>query len=478
MITAPPARPSSIPPLSNALPKVPALPSLAARTSAPVVAPPPPLPRKPDADANPMVARPIPHRPATLDAPGDSVAADNWFEASRAIDKVDQSVQSSNSTLAVQRIGRPPMELVKKLIAPTVVLAIVGVMAGGYFAFSGEGGKHHAGVPAAKTRAVAKTEALAPEPAAPSAESPNAATATAGATQPEPPAKEDHAAVAATEPAPAPTPAPAAVPAPAPAPAAVPAPAVITAPPPATAPEVAPPAPVAAPTDVHEVKTTRGVVKLVDVRIDSKPAGATVMLVDNGKTSFLGTTPVAASVDPSRAYDVIFTLENHPTQMAHLDPTKTHHIELAVGHNGNAGKVTTAPIAAAPSTAVVPAVAAPAVAAPAVAAPKVAAPAPAPETHHHHAAPAVKAPSPSPAMATEPAKPAGNGTLMVNTKPPCEIWIDGSSTGLTTPQRSIPLPAGSHKITFVNSQEHINKTVAVSITASQPTKLIENLMAK
>src|SRR5207249_2059272 len=74
------------------------------------------------------------------------------------------------------------------------------------------------------------------------------------------------------------------------------------------------------------------------------------------------------------------------------------------------------------------------------------------------------------------AKASGNGTLMVSSKPPCEIYVDGQPTGLTTPQRAIPLTAGAHKITFVNSQQSVNKTVAVSIRADQATKLIQNFM--
>ncbi len=181
--------------------------------------------------------------------------------------------------------------------------------------------------------------------------------------------------------------------------------------------------------------------QLVDVRIDSKPAGATVMLVDNGKTSFLGSTPVAASLDPSRAYDVIFTLENHPTQMVHVDPTKTRHVELVLGHNGSAGKVTTTARTASKPAAQL-------------------------------AEPSFEAPKP----AAAPKAAAHKGTLMVTSKPPCEIWIDGASTGLSTPQKAIPLAPGAHKITFVNTADNINKTVPVTITADQSTKLIQNLM--
>lgn len=76
-----------------------------------------------------------------------------------------------------------------------------------------------------------------------------------------------------------------------------------------------------------------------------------------------------------------------------------------------------------------------------------------------------------------PARPvAGEGTLMVSSKPPCEIVIDGRPTGLTTPQRSILLPAGSHKVTLVNGERSIRKTLAVRIAANATEKIIQDLM--
>jgi hypothetical protein len=72
----------------------------------------------------------------------------------------------------------------------------------------------------------------------------------------------------------------------------------------------------------------------------------------------------------------------------------------------------------------------------------------------------------------------GSGTLMVSSKPPCEIFIDGNDSGLKTPQRAMSLPAGVHKVTFSNTDENITKTVAVKITADQTTKLIQDLMPK
>jgi hypothetical protein len=216
------------------------------------------------------------------------------------------------------------------------------------------------------------------------------------------------AAVAATEPAPA-------APAPAPAEPAVPA----AAPAPAPAPD---PAPALAPTPVPA--------KFVDVMIVSSPAGATVTLVDRGKTSFIGTTPVSTALDPSRKYELLFSHPSKATQTESIDPSATRRVEVKLGGAGTA---------AAPAK-------------PAVAAPKPAA-------------------TPAPAAVAE-------GTLMIASKPPCEIIIDGKPTGLVTPQRSITLPAGSHRVTLVNATENINKTIAIQITAGTPTKVIQDLMAK
>jgi len=38
------------------------------------------------------------------------------------------------------------------------------------------------------------------------------------------------------------------------------------------------------------------------------------------------------------------------------------------------------------------------------------------------------------------------------------------------------LPAGTHKVTFVNAEQNITKTVSVMITGGEATKLIQNLL--
>lgn len=264
--------------------------------------------------------------------------------------------------------------------------------------------------------------------------------------------------------APAPTAAPATAriaeaPVAAPAPAAVPtaAPAAVAAAAPAEAPAAAP------------VAAKPG---LTTLPITSWPNGAVVTLVDNGNATVLGRTPVSAALDPSHSYDVVFAIVGRPTTVKHVDLAKMQ--ELAVDLDSEPGtapakadKVADKPVAAKPADKAIVASA---------------------PAHHHHEEVAVAAPHvaarskpkqlalATPDFDTEaaPAPSGGNGMLMVSAKPPCEILIDGKSTGLATPQRAISLPPGAHSITLVNSQNGIKKTIAVKVEAKKSTKLIKD----
>jgi hypothetical protein len=163
---------------------------------------------------------------------------------------------------------------------------------------------------------------------------------------------------------------------------------------------------------------------LVVVRIDSTPSGATVTLVDRGRTQLVGTTPVDAAVDPSREYDLVFSNAGGSPRLEHLDARTMHHVDVALGESA-------------------------------------------------------PAPAPRPAAASRAARvrePVGEGTLMISSKPPCEIAIDGRATGLITPQRAIALSAGSHKITLRNPEKSIRKTLTVRIAPNATEKVIEDLM--
>jgi len=483
--TLPPPRPSSprqtmhssVPPVPAARPiappPMPSVPPAIAGPSAlqmmPIVAPfesKPSIPTMPFVPAPPISA-PLAYpsaQPYLAHLPTDMTSNQEWFDQ-HGFDVEQQDI----GTARVQKRADWKV-FVPKLIAPMIGLVIVGVFVGGFFAFDGQGGK-----PASTT---AVTHLPAPT-ASPKSTPEPAAVATAPAIQPAAVATEP--AVAATEPA---KPEPAAV-----------AP-VVTEPAkaePTKAEAITPPNLVGTTSEPTKTEPAPAITKavvapeagrpaFVDIRIDSKPTGATVMLVDRGKTTFLGTTPISTSVDPARTYDLVFTYANKPTQLEHIDPSTTTRIAVVLGKPGNHAVKAALPVVKTetPKTEKPLAVKVAKLEKPAklevakldkVEAPK-----------------AVKADKPAklvkPARAdvADPfadkklAEPAGEGVLMISSKPPCEIYVDGTPTGLTTPQRAIKLAAGKHKITLVNATEKIKKTISVQIAAEQPTKVIQDLM--
>jgi hypothetical protein len=328
---------------------------------------------------------------------------------------------------------RRPSEVrgaVTRLVFPVALLVSVGVVIGAYVAFRGDRGAGRE-APAAAAPAAAPLQAPAASGAAPSAA----------------PAR--------------------------PVPQVTVAPVVTSAPAAGSAPEV--PAATAAPVAPAPAAAAPAAPELVGVRIDSIPAGATVMLVDRGRAQLIGDTPIDTAVDPSREYDLVFTSASAPPHVEHLDPRTTRRVEVALGKHDGAGHPADAPPrvehAAAEHAAAEHAPAEHAVAEHAAA--EHAAPEHAP-AEHTPARPARPRPEPRGEPRSEP--PVGQGTLMISSKPPCEIVIDGQATGLTTPQRSIALSAGSHRITLLNSEKSIRKVVSVQIIANTTAKIIEDLM--
>ncbi|MFT3699008.1 MAG: hypothetical protein QM831_38035 [Kofleriaceae bacterium] len=205
---------------------------------------------------------------------------------------------------------------------------------------------------------------------------------------------------------------------------------------------------------------------LTNLAITSTPAGATVTLVDNGNAVVLGRTPVSAALDPSHSYDVVLAGVNRPTVVKHVDLATMKNLAVELPAEGTAvaeTKSAPAPVAA-PEKKIA--------SAPVAAAPE--------HRHHHHSSPQTSAPTgqlATPSFDTAPKQVAvadGNGVLMVSAKPPCEIYVDGKATHLTTPQRSISVSAGQHSITLVNMQMGVKKTIAVKVDAHKPTKLIQD----
>jgi hypothetical protein len=216
-------------------------------------------------------------------------------------------------------------------------------------------------------------------------------------------------------------------------------------------------APVAAPSDIQPADQAAPAVAPapapaapITVGFVSTPPGATVVLVEDGAMTPLGKTPLTAPLAVGKKYEVLFTLEGRATVLAHVDPSTQTSVAVELGAPGEAA-------AAAPE------------------------PAPAAE------------PAPEPARTEARAErrersdrserrekrvaarePAGKGTLMLGAKPPCEIIIDGKATGLTTPQREIPLGAGRHTITLVNKQHGIRKSFPITVGAGGSTKVVKD----
>jgi hypothetical protein len=67
------------------------------------------------------------------------------------------------------------------------------------------------------------------------------------------------------------------------------------------------------------------------LRVESNPAGATVMFVSEGAATLVGTTPIDTAIDPAREYDVLVTLANHTSRIEHVGPSTSHHLVVALG---------------------------------------------------------------------------------------------------------------------------------------------------
>jgi len=201
-----------------------------------------------------------------------------------------------------------------------------------------------------------------------------------------------------------------------------PMPAPIAAPHPIVAPIEPAPAPAPAPAPV-------AVPALVDLHVESTPAGATVMLVgDAGATTVVGTTPVDVQVDPARDYDVLVKIADRAPRLEHVTAASNHHVAIAFDQPAAEPAVAAAPVA---------------------------------RPHHDHAA-----------ASEEVAK----GSLRIASKPPCSIAIDGHATGMTTPVAAIPLTPGHHSITLTNAEQGISLTKDVTIEADHSTSLIQNFL--
>ena len=181
---------------------------------------------------------------------------------------------------------------------------------------------------------------------------------------------------------------------------------------------------------------------------ESTPPAATVSLIIDGKREAVGPSPARAPLDPRNAYQVLFEKPGYVSVNRPIAFSGALEEHVVV----NLEKVSGA------------------------------SPPPAPPPH-------ASAPDPRPRRAARADREAGEaepgsddgdsrgkaqGVLVLGSKPPCDIAIDGSTTGLHTPQKEIKLPVGRHRITLTNAEFGINETFPVDIKADAPEKLIKD----
>jgi eukaryotic-like serine/threonine-protein kinase len=205
------------------------------------------------------------------------------------------------------------------------------------------------------------------------------------------------------------------------------------------------------------VAAPAAVSRVVAVSFISEPPGAEIVLARGQERRSLGPGPVDAQVDVSGdRWMVEMRLEGFQTWSGPLTvPAGRDALALSASLKP---LDSAAPVALAPqATAMRPA---PAPVRPVATAPAVAPrPAPKPAT----------ATATSTTSAPPPAATGGTGTLMLQARPPAEVFLNGKSIG-HTPIMNYSVPAGRHTLTFVNEQFNVRKTVPVTVAPDESVK--------
>ncbi|HET7504494.1 MAG TPA: protein kinase [Kofleriaceae bacterium] len=194
---------------------------------------------------------------------------------------------------------------------------------------------------------------------------------------------------------------------------------------------------------------------------ETAPPGATVSLIIDGKRQALGPAPVKAPLDPRSTYQVLFEKPGYVSvnRPVTFSGAAEEHIVVNLERAQPDGPGDRAERAAPPRPT----------------APLPVEPRPVRPARPAEATPRTP-PGGEPHTPSEPAEPRGKGqgVLVLGSKPPCDIAIDGTPTGLHTPQKEIKLPAGRHRVTLSNTEFSISETFTVDIKADQSEKLIKD----
>lgn len=193
---------------------------------------------------------------------------------------------------------------------------------------------------------------------------------------------------------------------------------------------------------------------------ESSPPGATVSLIVDGKRQTIGPSPTRAPLDPRNTYQVLFEKPGYVS------------VNRPIAFSGGLEERVVANLESATSAPPSPNLA-----------PRP--PSNPPPQPSHPSTPKVSHPAERPVPDKTPDPDAApdkgdgpdgkaQGVLVLGSKPPCDIAIDGNTTGLHTPQKEIKLSVGRHRITLSNGEFNIKDTFVVDIKADAPEKMIKD----
>jgi eukaryotic-like serine/threonine-protein kinase len=209
-------------------------------------------------------------------------------------------------------------------------------------------------------------------------------------------------------------------------------------------------------------------------KIESEPPGAKVTLLSDGGRKELGPTPVQEKLDPSKRYEILFEKDTYVPVTKPAEFNGSTELKVAVvlekatvavgpgGHTPPGGGHTTPPGGGHTT----------------------------PPGGGHTTPPGGGTTTPPGGGTTTPpgggtTTPPGGGTtssamgkLSVGAKPACQIFIDGSDTGRSTPLRDFEIKAGAHTVTLVNNEYGIKEKFPVNVKAGETTKVIKDFSDK
>jgi hypothetical protein len=92
----------------------------------------------------------------------------------------------------------------------------------------------------------------------------------------------------------------------------------------------------------------------------------------------------------------------------------------------------------------------------------------------HFGRPITPLPEAIPSEEAQPSNDAAAGTLQINSRPWARVLVDGKFVG-HTPQRSLKLAAGWHRVRLINEPLGMSKSLDIEIRAGQTARYVEML---